>query len=163
MTASISPQSDSVLRGREFSVTISAIVNGTLISITGEARQPEPAVEVINNTSTVTIIGQYFDAWADKFTYVSAGESNLTQDPSTVTYFSNLPSSQNLYSLNQDLDDTKTRNYDITVTWIDAETNSENTQSFTFTHVIEQDWEIVREIMTNYKYNGTGASDASSN
>jgi hypothetical protein len=163
MTVSISPQTATVLRGRSFEVTISAVTDGSVISVEGEAVQPEPTVEVINNDTSVTIKGQYFDAWADKFTYVSAGESDLTEIPTTVTFYSNLPPAQNLFKLNQDLSDTKIRAYNITVRYRDQETDSTNEQQLTFTHIIEQDWEIIREIMANYKYNGTGATDASSN
>ena len=156
------PPATIVVRGESFEVEITGSVESgppgpirEVVRVEGVARAPEDTVEVIDGPKSVIIQGQYFDAWADEFTFVPAGESDKTAEPETVTFLSNLPEAQNLFSLNQDLSDTKTRLYDITVTY--TENNEEISETFLFTHTIEQDFDAIKELMANYKYNGTGA------
>lgn len=156
--ASISPESATVLRGKSFELSINGIADGKVIKMEGVSREPEDSVEIIDGATNVVIKGKYFDSWEDQFTFVPAGESDKTASPNTVTYFSNLPESQNLFDLNQDMSDTKVRLYDIFVTYEDEQTVKKLTKTFVFTHIIEQDWEIIKDIMANYKYNGTGAT-----
>lgn len=156
MSVSLSPSTATVLRGQQFDLNISAQSEDTVTSVSAVLNGTEPQVQIQNHTTSVNISGRYENAWADQFTFVSAGESNLTETPQTVTYFENLPPEQNLFNLDQDLSDTKTRTYTVTVKYRDANTNQERTTTLNFTHIIEQDWEAVMQLMANYKYNATG-------
>lgn len=157
MSVSLSPSTATVLRGQQFDLNIAAQAQGTVISVSAVLNGTEPQVQIQNGTTSVNISGTYDNAWADQFTFVSAGESDLTETPQTVTYLENLPPEQNLFRLDQDLSDTKTVTYTVTVQYRDAETNQETTTTLSFVHIIEQDWEAVRQLMASYKYNGTGA------
>jgi len=156
VSASISPSSASVLRGQQFSLTISASASGTVTSVSAVLNGDSDNISISNGTTSCTISGSYDFTWADQFVYVFPGESDKTQSPITVTYRQNLPESQNLFRLNQDLRSQITRSYTVTVKYIDDETDSQKTSNRTFSHNVIQDWEIIREVMANYDYKAGG-------
>lgn len=157
--ASLSPPTSSVTRGQTFSLTVSASANGPVNSVTAVLDGDPDDITISNGTSSFTISGAYNATWEDKFTYVSAGASDKTETPTTVTYQPNVPPDENMYKLVQDLSDPKVRTYTVTVGYTDAETGSPATDVATFTHNVQQNLEIIRGFMANYNYNGTGPID----
>ncbi len=156
MSVSISPSSSSILRGQPFSITINASASGTVTSVNAVLNGSSDNISISNGNRSTTISGSYDFTWNDVFTYVNPGQSDKTQTPISVTFKQNLPPSQNLFNLNQDLRSQVTRTYTITIRYIDSETGNQRTGTRTFSHNVLQDWEIIRDVITGYDYKAVG-------
>lgn len=164
------PPSATVLSGADFNITINVRPvrsNVTITSVQAVLQEGDSGTDIaISNTNSSFILaGAYLSAFAHKFTYTDAGESDKTQIPKTVTYFSNLPPGKNLFKLEQDNQQSVDIRYDVKVTYtitipgpVDSDPVTQlGTEFLTFTHTVNQNLEAIRKIMQEYKYNGTGA------
>lgn len=145
--------STTTLRGQEFKIDIDVTASGNITNVSASSSYPDENVSITTSLSSVVVEGIYLNLWEDNFTYVSAGESNKTEDPSVAIFKTNLPPDKNLYNVDQDLDDTKEFTYKINITYDDAETLEEITEVKTFTHIVQQDLEVIRDLVDKYNYN----------
>jgi len=170
------PSSRDVLSGVDFGFTVNVetIEDGTIDSLRVRLRDGDAGEEIEINTgaSSFSLSGAYLGAFADKFTFTDAGESDRTQTPQTVTYLRNLPPGKNLFKLEQDQRQSVNIRYDVTVTYTITIPGEQPTlgnptgtpsitrngvENLTFTHTVIQNLDAVRRVLQDYKYNGTGA------
>lgn len=75
-----------------------SVIYSTTISRTDGLTDPDVTLSNVSAT-TVRMYGTYRYGFTDTATYVSAGQSNLTQTPTTVSGLENVPLHQNLYKV----------------------------------------------------------------
>jgi hypothetical protein len=142
------------IRGKDFSVSVSVAVPGTISSMTVSLiGGPEP-ITINVSGSSISLSGKYLSGWQDIFTYVEAGESDKTDTPKTAIDISNMPPDKNLYDLDQDKKQSIIRQYSVTVVYDDEETFVEETATANLDHEVFNDLEAMRQFMANYNYNG---------
>lgn len=125
----------------------------TILSIDVQLLGDSEPITIATTTSNIEFEGTYLSGWEDVFTYVPAGESNRTTTPLQVN-LSNLPPGQDLYNLDQDQNYFIFREYEVTVVYVNDETNEETTEVITLTHEVFNDLESIRSFMDNYNYGG---------
>lgn len=113
-------------------------VSGTLIG------SPKEPISVSSGTTSITISGKHQNTFSDSITYTDAGETDLTQAPVTVIGIGNVPDKKNLFDLKQDLRQSETRTYVLTVN---------GSQTLTVTQEVRNPLEAKRQFMANYNYN----------
>lgn len=138
----------------EFSVTIvptpdideSTGLLETITSVTASliGSPEESSVIITPGTTSVTISGKHLNTFTDVFTYVSKGQSDKTETPTSVIGRGKVPPAKTLFNLAQDLRKSEIRSYSIVVN---------ETQVFTVTQEVENALELMKDFMANY-FNG---------
>jgi hypothetical protein len=154
MSVSYTPNPlDDVVRAVDFSLSISfSAGSGTITSVTGELLGEVEPIIITPAGNSLLVSGKYLSGWTDTFTYVDAGESNLTQAPKTAIGTENLPASQNLFDLDQDQTYIVVRQFSVTVEY--TEDSLPYTTTFLIDHNVYNNLEAMRSFMDNYNYNG---------
>jgi hypothetical protein len=142
-------------RQQQFEQPVSVSVEGTILQLDVVLLGNQDEIEIVTNSNGFVIKGRYVSGWEDVFTYVEAGESDLTDTPKTAIDISNMPPDKNLYDLDQDTKQSIFREYTLTIKYAD-ETAAEITEVVDFTHEVQNDLEAMRSFMANYNYNGSG-------
>ena len=130
-----------------FSVTVTLepsqyeTISGVSGSLSGTPSEP---ITITSNGASVTISGKHVNTFSDVFSYTSAGESDLTETPTSVIGLGNVPEKKNLFNLVQDGRKSQIRTYNI----------SYNGGSVSVTQEVLNPLEVKRQFMANYNYNG---------
>ena len=129
-------------------------INATITASSDSLPTPEAITSVTSTThegiimtpgtTSCTLVGTYEDSFTDLFTFVEQGSSDLGSTPTVVTGLKNLPSNKLFFDLTQDQRDSVTKSYTVTVN---------ETQTFTVTHVIRNEYETIRAAVASY-YDG---------
>ena len=149
ISVSVSPGSGSVVTETERLGTINATIGFTTDTvppetITSVSSTTHPGITMTPGTSSCTLVGTYEDSFTDEFKYVEKGSSDLAGSPTTVIGLDNLPSNKLFYNLNQDTTTSVTKSYTVTVT------SSGGTNTFTVTHVVNNEYESIRSAVASY-------------
>jgi len=106
--------------------------------------QSEQVNIVATANNTLSISGNYIDPFDDKFTYISKGSSDKKETPSIISGVSNVPANKELFKVEQDTTEKRTKTYSITV-----QHNSGN-NTFQITHDIQNEFAGIYSFMSNY-------------
>jgi hypothetical protein len=106
--------------------------------------QSEQVNIVATANNTLSISGNYIDPFDDKFTYISKGSSDKKETPSIISGVSNVPANKELFKVEQDTTEKRTKTYLITV-----QHDSEQT-TFEITHDIENEFAGIYSFMSTY-------------
>ena len=155
ISVEVSPGSGSVVTETERIGTINATITvsddtvsvpggPTPVSFTSVSSTTHTGITMTPGTSSCTLVGTYEDSFTDQFKYVERGSSDLAGSPTTVVGLDNLPSNKMFYNLNQDTRNSVTKSYTVTAT------SSGGTNTFTVTHVINNEYESFRAAVAGY-------------
>ena len=102
------------------------------------------------NTSVITVGGNWNDPFSDQFTYVEQGQSDKTQTPSVVQSIHLMPSGKVLYDLNQDNTEYVTKGLFLTVVYEDINGVAQPNVYFYPEVKLYNPWERMRSFISNY-------------
>jgi hypothetical protein len=117
----------------------------TISSISGVLLGRSEQVNIVATADdTLSISGTYADPFDDKFTFISKGSSDKKETPSIISGISNVPANKDLFKVEQDTTEKRTKTYLITV-----QHDSEQT-TFEITHDIENEFAGIYSFMSTY-------------
>ena len=102
------------------------------------------------NTSVITVGGNWNDPFSDQFTYVEQGQSDKTQTPSVVQSIHLMPSGKVLYDLNQDNTEYVTKGLFMTVDYEDINGVAQTSVNFYPEVKLYNPCERMRSFISNY-------------
>ena len=137
------PTSGSIVRDTQFSQTIAAV--GDLGEVINSVVVSGTNIDSGITISGDVISGKYVEAFNDKVHYVSKGSSDLLETPEVVVGAGNVPPNKDIIKFETDSTSFVTKTYTATVTY-----NTSTTQSFTFTHQVNNDFDGLITFLTNY-------------
>ena len=87
----------------------------TISSISGVLLGVSEQVNIVATADdTLSISGTYADPFDDKFTFISKGSSDKKETPSIISGVSNVPANKDLFKVEQDTTEKRTKTYLIT-------------------------------------------------
>jgi len=117
----------------------------TISSISGVLLGVSEQVNIVATADdTLSISGTYADPFDDKFTFISKGSSDKKETPSIISGVSNVPANKDLFKVEQDTTEKRTKTYLITV-----QHDTEQT-TFEITHDIENEFAGIYFFMSTY-------------
>ena len=117
----------------------------TISSISGVLLGVSEQVNIVATADdTLSISGTYADPFDDKFTFISKGSSDKKETPSIISGVSNVPANKDLFKVEQDTTEKRTKTYLITV-----QHDTEQT-TFEITHDIENEFAGIYSFMSTY-------------
>ena len=117
----------------------------TISSISGVLLGVSEQVNIVSTADdTLSISGTYTDPFDDKFTFISKGSSDKKETPSIISGVSNVPANKDLFKVEQDTTEKRTKTYLITV-----QHDTEQT-TFEITHDIENEFTGIYSFMATY-------------
>ena len=117
------------------------VINSVSGILSGSPKEP---ISVSSGTTSITISGKHQNTFSDSISFTDGGETDLTQTPKTVIGIGNVPDKKNLFDLKQDLRQSETRTYVLTIN---------GSQTLTVTQEVRNPLEVKRQFMANYNYN----------
>lgn len=127
------------------SLVVATADSETISSISGVLLGVSEQVNIVATADdTLSISGTYADPFDDKFTFISKGSSDKKETPSIISGVSNVPANKDLFKVEQDTTEKRTKTYLITV-----QHDTEQT-TFEITHDIENEFAGIYSFMSNY-------------
>lgn len=136
-----------VVRNENFSQTITFTADALEVISSANCVKNfvDSSITVANGVSTVVISGEHTTAFlADEVKFVEKGSSDLLQEPSVLNNFADVPADKDLFEVNQDPSEGKTRTYTVTVT------HSAGSNTFVFSQFVDNDVTVGYNFLRNY-------------
>jgi hypothetical protein len=139
------PATSRTSRSVSSSIVATADSEEIISSISGVLLGRSEQVNIVATADdTLSISGTYADPFDDKFTFISKGSSDKKETPSIISGVSNVPANKDLFKVEQDTTEKRTKTYLITV-----QHDSEQT-TFEITHDIENEFAGIYSFMSTY-------------